>query len=198
MAERVQNYNAPLSWSPKRHQPGGMAAGANEGEQAGRGNGGGGGVVKRMAVDLVGFHQLGIEDDGNAPGGVIDEREGGDRTRFDAEDPAQDLGTGEGQAGRADQRREGLELDRAVLGTDDEPELIPLVLEKEILDVAAGNLAAQRLRLLDGEDGRVLGRQGGDPEFAQASEQILRGGGHAAAIAFGRAMRNKPRRWTRA
>ena len=64
--------------------------------------------------------------------------------------------------------------------------------------MAAGNVAAQRLGLVDGENGGMLGRGGSDPERVQTAEQILRCGGHAAAIAFGRVMRNKPRHRTRA
>src|SRR6185369_9740097 len=124
MADGPENYNAPLSWSAERHQPGRMAAGADEGDEAGGRDGGGGAVAERVAVDAVGCHHFGIKDDGNALRGVVDEAEGGDRTRLDAEDRAQDLRPGEGQAGRADQRRQGLHIDGAVLGADDKPELI--------------------------------------------------------------------------
>ena len=71
------------------------------------------------------MHHGGIEDDGDAPSGVVDEAEGGDRTRLDAQHLPQHVGPGEGQAARADQRRRGLEIDRAVLETDDKPDLSP-------------------------------------------------------------------------
>src|SRR5687767_1578043 len=111
MADSAWNYNAPLSWPAKCHQPRGVAAGPDEVEKAGSGDGGGGAVVKRVAVEAVGLHHLGIEDHGDALRGVVDEGEGGDRSRLDAQDLAQELRPGKGEAGRADQLRQGLELD---------------------------------------------------------------------------------------
>ena len=39
--------------------------------------------------------------------------------------------------------------------------------------MSAGNLAAQRLRLLDGEDRSVIVRLGFEAEFGEAGEELL-------------------------
>src|SRR5262245_29954091 len=102
MADGAENYNALVSWSAERHQSGDVAAGLDEAEQPGGADGGGGPVVERVTIEAVGLHHLGVEDDGDAPGGVVDQRKGGDRSRLDAQDLAQEIGAGKGQASRAD------------------------------------------------------------------------------------------------
>ena len=72
---------------------GGVAAGLDEAEKPGGADGGGGTVVERMTIEAVGLHHLGIEDDGDAPGGVVDQREG-DRTGLDPQHLAQEVGAG--------------------------------------------------------------------------------------------------------
>ena len=53
-----------------------------------------------------------------------------------------------------------------------------LVLEEEVLGVAAGDLAAQRPALLDGEERRMLDGRGRDAEPVEAGEEIGAAGGH--------------------
>ena len=66
-----------------------------------------------------------------------------------------------------------LEVDRAILDRHDQPHLFLLVAQEEVLDVVAGQVAAQRLRLLDGEDRRVLDALLGDAELGQPGEELL-------------------------
>ena len=50
---------------------------------------------------------------------------------------------------------QALEVDRAVFERHHQPHLLLLVAQEEVLDVMARQVAAPRLGLLDGEDGRV-------------------------------------------
>ena len=59
-----------------------------------------------------------------------------------------------------------LQVDGRFLGRDHQEERVLLVLEEQVLGVGARNLAAERLRLLDGEERRMLDRGGGDAEAA--------------------------------
>ena len=82
-----------------------------------------------------------------------------------------------------DSRREpmragsGFEVDPRILEADDQPDRTLLVLEKQVLAMAAGDLAAQRAGLLDGEDGRVIAGRGLDAEAREAGHEVGAGGG---------------------
>ena len=71
-----------------------------------------------------------------------------------------------------------LELDHRIFQRHHQVERVLLVLEKEVLGMAAGNLPTQRLRLLDREQRRVRDRAMGDPEAVEKGEQIVGRGGH--------------------
>ena len=138
-------------------------------------------VAERMAVDAVGIHHRGIEDDGDAPGGVIDEAEGGDRTRLDAQDLGSSIsGLAEGQAAPSRSAREGVfRSTRRVLEADDKPEsLACLSLRNRFLQWPPGMCAAQAPGLLDGENRRdARSWLAAIPSASRRAEQILRCGG---------------------
>jgi len=86
--------------------------------------------------------------------------------------------------------RERLQVDAAFLERDDEPETGLLILEEEALAVPARQRAAQRLRLLDGEDRRVGVGLVRDAEPVQFGEELVGGqvSGHPGTMrraAFG-------------
>ena len=55
-------------------------------------------------------------------------------------------------------------------------------LEEQVLGVAAGDRAAQALRLLDGEQRRMAHRRMGDAEAVEGGEQLVGSGGQGAAV----------------
>ena len=90
------------------------------------------------------------------PARVVDGAERRHRAGLDAEHLAQQLGRAEREAaGGAEQPVQRLEVDRGVLQRGDQKKRALLVLEEQVLGVAAGDLAAQRLRLLDREQRRM-------------------------------------------
>src|SRR5262249_7367931 len=109
------------------------------------------------------------------------------RTGLDAEGGAQVLRLAEGKAARAaDLAVQALEIDRrAFLGRQKEQAVLS-VDEKQILGVRTGDLGAQVLRLLDGEERRVLDGRGRNAELGEESEEIVGGGGHYGRIALRR------------
>src|SRR3546814_9835665 len=64
----------------------------------------------------------------------------------------QAVGAAEGEAAGAEALAQSLQIDRTVLQAGDQPHLALLVAQEEVLDVVAGQLAAQRLGLLHRED----------------------------------------------
>ena len=113
---------------------------------------------------------------------------------------SEQLRLAEGKPGAADPLVQALHVDRGVLLGDEQEDLVLLVLEEEVLGVAAGDRAAQRLALLDGEERRVLRGRGRDAEPVEEGEKVGAGGGHravpapcevAAGLAAGRAGGNR-------
>jgi hypothetical protein len=69
---------------------------------------------------------------------------------------------------------QGLKFNRRIFGCHDQKQRTFLVAQEQVLGVAAGDLAAQRARLLDGEDGGMLHRLVGNAETVQISEKFVR------------------------
>src|SRR5262249_51639222 len=91
----------------------------------------------------------------------------------------QEVGRAEREAaGSAEPPVQGFELDRRVLERGDEEERALLVAQEEVLGVATRNLAAQRLRLPDREEGRMRHGAVRDTELIEQREQVGGGGGH--------------------
>ena len=76
---------------------------------------------------------------------------------------AEEFRLAEGEASAVDPLVQRLHVDVGVLLGDDQEDPVLLVLEEEVLGVAAGDLAAERLALSDGEERRVLDSGVGDP-----------------------------------
>src|SRR5262249_62125912 len=71
-----------------------------------------------------------------------------------------------------------LELDCGILQRRHQVEGALFVLQEQVLGVAAWDLAAQRLRLLDREQGGVAHGPVGNTEPVEEREQVVWGGGH--------------------
>ena len=107
--------------------------------------------------------------------GVVDQAEGRDRAGQHAQVRHQPLGAAEGEAPAAEPLAQPFEVDRPVLQRHDQPHRVALlVAQEEVLDVRAGQLAAQRLGLLHREDRRMADRAVRDPERLEPRQQ--RGG----------------------
>ena len=113
-------------------------------------------------------------------------------------------GFAEGQPPRADAGGSRLQIDLGVLEADDQIDRALVVLQEQVLAMAAGNFAAQRARLVDGEDRRMIDRPGRDSQRVKARKKIIAGGRHRGSsrwwrrmrevpIAFGQWLRNKTR-----
>lgn len=107
---------------------------------------------------------------------------------------------------------DGLQVDHGFLFHGQQEEAVLPVLQEEVLGVASGDLAAQRLRIGDGEERRMRDGFCLDPEPVEIGEQLVWGGGHdgsgrffpgdATALVKNRARRNgtlrsDPPRWPR-
>src|SRR5262245_50263274 len=71
-----------------------------------------------------------------------------------------------------------LELDCGILQRRYQVEGALFVLQEQVLGVAARDLAAQRLRLFDREQGWVAHGRVGNAEPVEEREQVVGGGGH--------------------
>ena len=116
-----------------------------------------------------------VEHDLDAPRRVVDQRERRHRAGDDAEHLHQQLGPAERKARRAERLRQRLQVDRALVQRDDQPQLGLLVLEEQALAMAARQVAAVSLRFGDGEHRRVLVGRRLDAEIGQAFEQRFAG-----------------------
>ena len=68
---------------------------------------------------------------------------------------------------------QGLEIDACLFGCDHQKYRILLVFQEQVLGVPAGNRAAQRLALLDGEQRRMRRGLVRDSEAVEEGEQII-------------------------
>ena len=100
-------------------------------------------------------HQAGIEHDVDPRGLVVDDAERRDGAGLDAEQFAHQAGRAEREAAGAELVVQRLQVDARLLGRDHQKHRVLLVLEEQVLGVPAGNRAAQRLALLDGEQRRM-------------------------------------------
>src|SRR5262245_20688689 len=135
-----------------RRDPGRMAGGFEEPHEVRARDRGGHGVDQRVTVDRLMAHQRGIEHHAHAPLAIVHRRERRNRAGLDGERSAHEVGGAEGEAAGGRQAPvQRLELDHCVLERRDQEQRPLLVLEEQVLGMAAGNGAAQLLRLLDGE-----------------------------------------------
>jgi hypothetical protein len=136
-----------------------------------------------MKVDRFGRDQLLLQDDAQAGWSVVHQSEWRDRAGRHPELLHEELRLAERQAaGGADAAVEMLEVDHGVLAGNDEEEGALLVLEEEVLAVRAGDCAAQRLRLLDGEHRRMVDRRSRDPQARKIVEEVFTGCGHLGLL----------------
>ena len=153
-----------------------MAGVTEEGQEILAADSGGRGVFQRMEVRAVRAAAAPASRmTVTAPARVVDHAEGRDRAGHDAEQLGEKLRPAEGEAGAADPLVQRLHVDLGVLLGDDQEDLVLLVLEEEVLGVAAGDLAAQRLALLDGEERRMLDGRGRDAELFAGRRKDRRG-----------------------
>ena len=131
-----------------------------------------------MKISHFGAHHLGVEHRLHPLLGVVDEREGRDRAGHDTQDLPEKLGAPEGEARRVEPAGKRVEIERAPIERDDEPERLLLVLDEKRLAVRAGKVPEKRVALRHRGDRRVLDRRGLDAERLQAPKQLLAGGGH--------------------
>jgi hypothetical protein len=133
-------------------------------------------------VEIQGFvtEEALVEDHAHAPGAVIDDAERRDRAGDDAEELAHELRPAEREPRTVDPLVQALHVNICVFLGDDQKNLVFLVLQEEILGVASSDLAAQRLALLDREEGRVLDCGGGDPVLREKGKKVGAAGGHGA------------------
>ena len=151
------------------------AGGPHEAQQIRRGDRACRLVGQRMGVDGVVPQQRLVEDEPNAAGSVVEQAEGGDRPRRHAKMLQERLRLAEGDPARgADQLMNLLEINFGVFIGGDQEEIVLLVLEEEVLGVAPGDLAAQGLRVGNGEERRVRYRRDGDAELVEKCKQVGR------------------------
>src|SRR5262245_46904341 len=162
-----------------RDDPGRVPSRLQEAHEIAARDRGGHGVDQRVIVERLVPHHGGIEHYAHAPLGVIHCRKRGDRAGLDAQRRAHELGRAEREAaGGLQQPMQRFELDHRVLERGDEVERALLVPEEQILGMAAGNSAAQRLRLLDSEQRRMRHRAVRDLQAVEEGEEIGGRGGH--------------------
>src|SRR5207302_10415151 len=78
------------------------------------------------------------------------------------------------------------ELDLGILERRDQIERAALVLEKKILGVAARDLTAQALALLDREQRRMAHGRVADSQPVEKGEQVIGAGRHGRGVALGK------------
>jgi len=150
-----------------------MAGCLDESDQIGGGDRGRRLIGQRMAVDDVVAHQLLVEHNLDLPFRVVDQAENGDRSGDDAEQFHQHLRLAEGHpAGGADQLVDLLQVDHGLLADGDEEIIVLLVLEEQVLGMAAMDFAAQRLRIGDRVERRMAFRRNGDAEFGEKGKKF--------------------------
>ena len=94
---------------------------------------------------------------------------------------SQEFGGAEGDAPlRADFLVHALEVDDRLLAEDEQEQLALLVLDEQVLGVSAGNVAAQRPRILDRMERRMLDGFGLDSEGGEIGDEVFRRGRHGA------------------
>jgi hypothetical protein len=156
-----------------------MGGRGQEGDQVVAPNRGRHGVAQRMIVEHPVLHHGGIEHHAHPDVGVVQRRERGDGAGLDAERRAQELGRAEREAAAgAEPAVQRLELDRRIFERHHQEQGVLLVLEEQVLGMAAGDLAAQRARLLDREHRRMGHGRVRDAEPVEIREQVVGGGGH--------------------
>src|SRR5215813_7115371 len=159
--------------------PGRMAGGFEEPYEVRARDRRGHGVDQGMTVDGCVAHQGGIEHNAHAPLAVVHRRERRDRAGLDAERCAQEVGGAEREAaGGGEAPVQRFQLDHRILERRDQEQRPLLVLEEQVLGVAARNGSAQLLRLLDGEQRGMRHRRVGDAEPVEEGEEVGRSGGH--------------------
>ena len=70
------------------------------------------------------------------------------------------------------------EIDLRVFAEHEQEQAAFLVLDEEVLGMAAGDVAAQRRGFLDCEERRMFDSVGRDGEAGEESEEVFRRGGH--------------------
>ena len=133
---------------------------------------GGHGVDQRMIVEGCVPHHGAVEHDRDAPVGVVDGAERRDRAGLDAERSAQQSGVPKEKRPPAPSRRcSDLRSIAASSSADDQEQRALLVLQEQVLGVPAGDLSAQRLRLLDREQRRMGHGAMGDAQPVEKAQE---------------------------
>ncbi len=126
-----------------------------------------------MDVDRVLGHQRLVDDHTDLGLPVIDEAKRRYRARNHAQMLHQALSTAEGDAPGAEPLGQRLQVDPAILLGHHQPHPALLVAQEQVLHMAAGELATQRLGFLHREHRRVADRPGRDAQGFEPGEQRL-------------------------
>jgi len=151
-----------------------VSVGVEEPEEAIGGDDRRPGVHERVELEGGVREEAPVEDDADPAVRVVDDGEGGDGAGGDAEPLAEPLRAREGEAARAEGLGERPEVERPVLGEDDEPGRASPLLEEEVLAVTSCGMRRRDLRLGDGEDGIVIERPCLDAELGEPGEEARR------------------------
>jgi hypothetical protein len=169
-----------------------VAAGFDEAQQAARRQGQGHVVGQGVAMQGVHRQERPVQHRLHLMRLVIDEGERRHRARQHPQIGHEPVGTAEGKLVAADPGRQRLQIHAARLLHHDQPHLVALlVAQEQVLDMAAGQVAAQRLGFLDGKDRRMAMDLGLDAEIGQALDHGFRagrqdGGGRSGGIGHGK------------
>jgi hypothetical protein len=125
-----------------------------------------------MIVELLVRQHGAIEQRLHPAVPVIDQGERGDSAGRDAQDLLEQLRPSERQARAAEHLGQAIDVDPALVEADQQPQPASLVLEEQVLAVAARQVAGVPLGLLDGGHRRMLRGGVRDPELVEPTQQF--------------------------
>lgn len=128
-------------------------------------------VDEGMELEGGAVEEGAVEDDVDGGGGIVHHGEGRDRSGSDTQTGSEPLGRREGEAARAEQPGEILQVERLLLGEDHEPGGAAPLLEEEVLAVRAGHVRGRDLRGGHGEDRLVPESRSLDADPPEEREQ---------------------------
>src|SRR5665213_1563074 len=130
-------------------------------------------VFERVVVERFAREHRALQHHCDAARAIVDRGERGDAARPHAQRLAEELGRAEREARRAQAVGQRLQVDAAFLERDDEPQPAFPVLEEKALAMPARQRAAQRLRLLHGENRRLVVGAVRDAQHVEPGEEFV-------------------------
>src|SRR5918994_4680047 len=132
-------------------------------------------VDQRVKIDPLVGHEVGVEDQRDPRGPIVDHGKGRDGARLDPQHVPKLVGGAERQPSRgADGLVSPLEVDRGLVLCRDEKKSPLLVLHEKVLRVRAGDARLHGPRFGNREDGLMLDGVGPDAERGETVEKFLR------------------------